>query len=72
MLELRGAQDSHTFRADRIDLAVPDVFPNTTQIAHLNQEQEKFALILGKQAVHRLDVTSPAGRSFSIEFEIGQ
>ena len=48
VLEVKGASNTHSLRPERIDLAMPDVFPNTTQIVQVSQGQASVALIQGK------------------------
>ena len=68
MMVMGGNQ--HSFLPGSIDLNKGDVFANTTQVTVLNKGQEQFALIQGREAVHRLTLTTPVERSFTIEFDM--
>ena len=61
---------SHSFLPGSIGLSKGDVFSNTTQVTVLEKGQEQYALIQGREAVHRLSLTSPVERSFTIEFDL--
>ena len=68
MMVMGGNQ--HSFLPGSIDLNKGDVFANTTQVTVLEKGQEQYALIQGREAVHRLILTSPVERNFTIEFDM--
>ena len=65
-------EDQHDLLEQAIDIAAGDSFPNTMQFVmstEASHPDKKLIFVQGKTSVHRLDITDPSQRAFSLEFE---
>ena len=57
---------SHSYLEQPVDLTIVDSFSNCVMVH--TKKGGKSVLVQGKHAVHRLDISNPAKRTFSIAF----
>ena len=67
--------ETHDLLQQPVDLIAGDSFPNTMQFVFSTDKSHpgkdgKIIFIQGKQSMHKLDISDPNARQFSLEFEL--
>ena len=61
-------QDAHSFLEEQVSLTIKDCFPNTA-LVQTDTRKAGSIFVMGKQGVHRLDLSDPTKRRFFLEFQ---